>query len=111
MQKIAILYDASQAVLSTFDLDEVLRSQEKMLIRLGRPAAPPEPMKKAYLMHLERLHDWLRQQSHFALLRVNFRGLVEQPRQQAGRVHEFLDGQPNVDGMIRSVDPQLYRNR
>ena len=25
MQKIAILYDASQAVLSTFDLDEVLR--------------------------------------------------------------------------------------
>jgi hypothetical protein len=25
MQKIAILYDASQAVLSTFDLDEVLQ--------------------------------------------------------------------------------------
>ena len=26
MQKVAILYDASQAVLSTFDLDEVLTS-------------------------------------------------------------------------------------
>jgi len=28
MHKIAILYDASQAVLSTFDLDEVLRQIE-----------------------------------------------------------------------------------
>ncbi len=93
------------------DLDEVLRSQEKMLMRLGRPAPPADQMKQAYLLHLERLHAWLRQQPHFALLRVNFRALVEQPRPQAERVRDFLGGRPDVDGMIRSVDPLLYRNR
>src|SRR5262249_24135332 len=33
------------------DLDEVLTSQEKMLERLGRPAAPRERMKRSFLMH------------------------------------------------------------
>lgn len=93
------------------DLEEVLCSQEKMLARLGRPAAAREPMKQAYLLHLERLHDWLRGQPHFALLRVNYRGLVEQPRPQAQRVCAFLDAKPGLDGMVRSVDPLLYRNR
>ena len=93
------------------NLEEVLRSQEKMLARLGRPAAPREPMKQAYLVHLERLHDWLRGQPHFRVLRVNYPGLIEQPRPQAQRVCDFLNCQPDVDGMVRSVDPLLYRNR
>src|SRR5258708_1084230 len=33
------------------DLDETLLSQEKMLARLGRTAAPREPMKRAYMLH------------------------------------------------------------
>src|SRR5947209_5605693 len=50
------------------DLDEVLLSQEKMLQRLGRPAAPREEMRRAFKVHLHRLHEWLRQQSHMAVL-------------------------------------------
>ena len=93
------------------DLEEVLRSQEKMLTRLSRPAAPREQMKQAYLLHLERLHDWLRRQPHFARLRVSYLALVAQPRPEAERVRDFLDDRPDVDGMIRSVDPLLYRSR
>ena len=37
------------------DLGEVLLSQEKMLRRLGRPAAPADEMRRAYTLHLERL--------------------------------------------------------
>src|SRR6476619_350258 len=44
------------------DLDETLLSQEKMLERLGRPAAPREAMKRSFTVHLDRLHEWLRQQ-------------------------------------------------
>src|SRR5262249_6596555 len=40
------------------DLEEVLRSQEKMLARLGRAAAPREEIRAAYALHLERLHEW-----------------------------------------------------
>src|SRR5438876_12209503 len=35
------------------DLDEVLRSQEKMLERLNRPAAPREQIQAAYALHPE----------------------------------------------------------
>src|SRR5690349_19374505 len=48
-----LLYDLPPAeryriIFMSRDLDEVLASQEKMLARLGRPAAPRERMKKAF---------------------------------------------------------------
>jgi hypothetical protein len=93
------------------DLDETLQSQEKMLERLGRPAAPREKMKRAYVLHLDRLHDWLRQQPNMRVLRVRYSDLIERPRREAERVTIFLDGRPNVEGMVGAVDPTLYRNR
>jgi hypothetical protein len=93
------------------DLEEVLRSQEKMLERLGRPVAPREPMRAAFAVHLERLHDWLRRQPNMTALRVSYNELLAQPRPQAERVSRFLGGRADVEGMVRAVDPTLYRNR
>src|SRR5262249_31709682 len=93
------------------DLDEVLVSQEKMLTRLGRAAAPREAMKRAYADHLERLYAWLPRQANMAVLRVSYIDLIELPRQQAERVREFLGGKGDVEGMVKTVDPSLYRNR
>src|SRR5215831_7771246 len=52
-----LLYDlpASETYRIIFmerDLEEVLQSQEKMLARLGRPAAPRPEMRGAYALHL-----------------------------------------------------------
>ena len=93
------------------DLDETLRSQEKMLTRLGRTPAPREAIKQAYLQHLERLHEWLPLQDNIAVLRISYNDLVERPREQAERVQAFLGGSTNVEEMARTVDPSLYRNR
>lgn len=93
------------------DLQEMLTSQEKMLARLGRPAAPREAMQRAYAQHLERLHEWLARQENLAVLRVGYNDLIEQPEPAARRVAEFLGGRPDVAGMVRTVDLTLYRNR
>jgi hypothetical protein len=93
------------------DLDEVLASQEKMLQRLGRGAAPRDQMKRSYGLHLGRLHDWLRQQPNMQVLFVNYRDLIERPEEQARRVGAFLGGKPDAERMAASVDPALYRNR
>ena len=93
------------------DLEEMLASQEKMLARLGRPCAPREQMKRSYALHLERLHGWLSQQPHFALLRVSYNDLLERPESSARRVSEFLDGRASAEKMAATVDPSLYRNR
>src|SRR5438270_5105425 len=52
-----LLYDlpASEQYLIIFmerDLDEMLLSQEKMLERLNRPAAPREQIRQSYTLHL-----------------------------------------------------------
>ena len=93
------------------DLDETLRSQEKLLARLGGKAAPAEEMKRSYALHLDRLHEWLRGQPHIKVLRVSFNELVQRPKEDAKRVSDFLGGRADAERMTESVDPSLYRNR
>ncbi len=92
-------------------LDEVLRSQEKMLARLGRPAAPRDEIERAFKAHLERLRGWLAQQSNMELLYISYNELMAAPEVHAERLKAFLDGRPNADAMAKTVDPALYRNR
>ena len=41
------------------DLDEVLQSQETMLHRLNRTAAPRDQMRESFQIHLDQLDKWL----------------------------------------------------
>jgi len=93
------------------DLDETLRSQDKMLTRLGRAAAPREQIRQVYMLHLERLYAWLPLQGNMAVLRVGYNDLVERPGEQAGRVAAFIGGGLDVGRMANTVDLSLYRNR
>ncbi len=103
--------EAYRIIFMERELDEVLLSQEKMLVRLGRTPAPREEIRGAFTTHLERLHEWLGRQRNMGVLRVGYGDLVERPREQAERVREFLGGRSDVDGMVKAVDPSLYRNR
>ena len=111
-----LLYDLPpgeryQIIFMERDLDEMLVSQEKMLERLNRSAAPREQIKRAYQLHLERLHVWLRQQANIKVLCVSYNDLVERPQEPAERIGAFIGGEVNVERMAKTVDPSLYRNR
>lgn len=93
------------------DLDEMLVSQEKMLERLNRPAAPREEIKKAFIRHLDKLHAWVIEQKHIEMLRLSYNDLIDRPREMAERVNGFLGGKGDVEAMTAAVDPSLYRNR
>ncbi len=92
------------------DMDEVLDSQEKMLRRLGRPAAPRDEIARAYRLHLTRLFRWLDGQPHIVLHRVRYADLVENPAAVVTGVREFLGGRLEA-AAADAVDPSLYRNR
>ena len=83
------------------NLDEMLRSQEKMLERLGRSGAPHEEIKSSYTLHLKSLHNWLRQQRNMSVLSVSYNNLVEGPEGQVELVREFLGGKVSVERMAR----------
>ena len=93
------------------DLDEMLVSQEKMLNRLNRPAAPAEAIKPSFIAHLDRLRDWLGQQQNIQVLYVNYKDLIEHPQEEAERISSFLAGAADAQAMAQAVDPSLYRNR
>jgi hypothetical protein len=93
------------------DFGEMLDSQERMLRRLGRPAAPRDEMIPAYTLHLTRVHQWLERQPHVAVLRVRYKALVERPEAVVAQVNEFLGGRLNVARAVGVVDRSLYRNR
>jgi hypothetical protein len=93
------------------DLDEVLQSQEAMLQRLNREAAPRNAMRDAFRVHLDHLESWLNERPDIKVLRVGYKDLVEQAEIQAMRITEFLGIPLNVAEMVNSVDPALYRNR
>jgi hypothetical protein len=93
------------------DFDEMLSSQEKMLQRLGRAAAPRQEIERSFTLHLNRLHEWLARQEHMQLLRVSYNSLLAEPRRHAEHVGEFLGGRADIEKMAGTVDPSLYRNR
>jgi hypothetical protein len=93
------------------DLEEVLLSQEKMLKRLGRSPAPREPMKRAFTLHLERLHQWLERQPNMRVLRIGYSDLIASPQVAARTLSAFLGGGVKVEEMAAAVEPSLYRNR
>jgi hypothetical protein len=112
----SLLYDlpASErygVVFMQRDIDEVLESQEKMLRRLGRPAAPREEMKKSFALHLDRIGKWLADQPHFRILYVSYNQLIGNAEREARQVAEFLGGRCHVERMLNAIDPSLYRNR
>ena len=93
------------------DLDEVVPSQEKMLVRLGRTAAAGDVIKQQYTLHLDRLREWLGEQRYIEVLYVRYDDVMQRPAEQAERVSAFLEGRTDPARMIEAIDASLYRNR
>jgi RNase adaptor protein for sRNA GlmZ degradation len=93
------------------DMDEMLLSQEKMLARLNKPAAPRAAIKRAFIEHLHSLLEWLSDQPKIEVLHVCYNDLLERPEGQTDRISAFLRGKANSQSMAKTVDPSLYRNR
>lgn len=94
-------------------LDEVVASQNKMLVRRGEEAdgADDDAMKQRYTIHLKKVEFLLNESPHFEALFVPYKDVLEDPRANARRVRRFLRQDLDVDAMAGAVDPALYRNR
>ncbi len=95
------------------DLDEVLRSQRRMLERGGRAGAriPDERLRAVFAQQVARALERLAADGRTAVLRVPYADLVRDPRPWAARVADFLGGGLDVGAMAAAVDPRLYRQR
>jgi hypothetical protein len=95
------------------DLREVLASQNAMLAHRGEApgAADDEHMLQMYEDHLKKVARFMASRSCFSTLNVDYRDVVQNPRDAAGRMNGFLGGTLDVERMAAIADPALYRNR
>jgi broad-specificity NMP kinase len=94
-------------------MEEILASQERMLVRRGEEGGKISDDKLAALFrqHLERVQGWLDAQPNFDVTYVSYNQVLENPRDEAERIDAFLDEPLDVERMATVVDPSLYRQR
>jgi hypothetical protein len=94
-------------------LDEVIKSQDKMLDRLGNaaPGADAEAMKEAYRNDIVAARLHARKQPNMELLEIHYSDAVSDPAGTARAVNAFLGGRLDEAKMAAAVNEKLYRNR
>jgi hypothetical protein len=94
------------------NLDEVLRSQNKMLERKGAGVAiPDEKMRQNYELHLQKVYYRLRHTPNFRVLYLDYPAVIEDARGEARRMAQFLGRSLDIEAMAGAVESGLYRNR
>jgi hypothetical protein len=104
-----------RVILSERDLEEVLDSQERMLVRRKQPLpATPERRKllrDEYGRTLARVKAALAKRPATELLVVEHRAAIGDAWGMAEKVNAFLGGGLDVAKMAAAIDPSLHRNR
>jgi len=107
---------ACRVILSERDLEEVLDSQERMLMRRNQEALPSTPerrrmLKDEYARTLGRVKAMLTRRPNTQLLIIGHSNVISDPLVSAERVNKFLGGGLNVAKMAAAIDPSLHRHR
>jgi len=93
-------------------LHEVLASQAKMLERRGETSeSSDERMIEIYEDHLWKVNRLLKREAHIEALDLPYKSVLDNPGEQARRIHGFLALPLDVEKMAGVVDKKLYRNR
>ena len=95
------------------NLDEVIRSQNVMLERLGKAPTDlsEEQIQRTFRAQLNELEKWLQERPNFEVLYVNYNDIVRDPAPCVQAVNEFLGSTLNTEAMTKVVEPGLYRQR
>ncbi|MEO9635794.1 MAG: sulfotransferase domain-containing protein [Roseobacter sp.] len=97
------------------DIDEVVRSQQKMLSARGEPTDIESLAETTVRLknHNDQILQWMQTARHFESLIVDHRQLIKSPAHEIQKIISFLDRDiaSEAGSMAAVVDPKLYRNR
>ena len=96
------------------NMDEILRSQKRMLGRTGvrsQQEVSEDQFRLSYQAHLSHIKTWLADQSFIKTLFVSYNDAVNQPLHVFREVAYFLDAKVDPQAMTNIVDPTLCREK
>jgi len=102
-----------QVIFMKRDMQQMLRSQEKMLERLGKAGGSisDEQMANLFQSELQKIESWLRDQGNIRVIYLDYGDVVKDPEDAANLVDRFLHRNLTIPAMAAIVDPELHRNR
>lgn len=104
--------NAYQIIFMRRDLDEILASQNKMIVHRGASdTTDDESIKELYRNDIARARVLARRKPNVEMIEVKYRGTIEEPRETAAAVNAFLGGILDEQAMANTVDASLYRNK
>jgi len=94
-------------------MEEILASQNRMLVRRGEPTdgVSDDRMAALFGRHLRKMETWLGQQPNIEVLYLSYNRVLEDPDGEVNRVRQFLGGAVDPTRMVEVVDQSLYRQR
>jgi hypothetical protein len=96
------------------NLDEVMASQQRMLIRNGKDLGYTDDgndLYQSYHDHLAAVSRWLDEHRKIETLFVSYNDVLSDPLGQFQKVADFLDHKVDPVAMSKVVDPKLYREK
>ncbi len=105
-------HHAYKVIFMNRSIQEVIRSQNKMLIRRGEELSGDDQNVNAlFEQHLRLIQAWLRKQQNFSVLDLHYSEVINDPLRGAAQIAGFLKTDLDQQRMASVVDPSLYRNR
>jgi len=95
------------------DLDEVLMSQHRMLVRDGKAREDAMNLKlvNAFKQNLERIKIWAPKQQHVEIHYVSHKNMINNPVEELKKLNAFLGLELDTAEMAKVVDKSLHREK
>ncbi len=112
LQQLPASYDY-RVIFMQRNLDEIIASQRKMLIRREEDPdkVDDEKIKSILENHLTEIDQWIRKQTNIESIDIPYNRLVQDAEAYLQQINQFLDYALDVQAMARVIDPSLYRQR
>lgn len=94
-------------------LDEVLASQQQMLLRRGEPLKTDsdDEIRVVFERHLASVFQWMQSRPNIQYVAIDYNAVLSDPSPQIDRICRFLDVGLDARAMRQIVNPRLYRQR
>jgi hypothetical protein len=95
------------------NMDEIIASQNMMLMRRGKPGdnVSNQKLSQLFQRHLEQVMAWMEKQPNMEILCVNYNEILKDPKEGVGKICTFLGTTLNPERMAGAIDEALHRQR
>jgi hypothetical protein len=102
-----------QIIFMRREMSEILASQRKMLLNRGEDPnkIDDDELARLFERHLFKVISWINHQPNMRQIDVNYNQLLKDPGPQAEQINRFLGNVLDVEGMLKVINPGLYRQR